>query len=52
VDCATLDPSGTISFTGKKPAPEESRHREVLERLDQLKREVATLRLGSVPPAS
>jgi uncharacterized membrane protein YcaP (DUF421 family) len=52
VDCATLDPSGTISFTGKKPAPEESRHREVLERLDQLKREVATLRLGIVPPAS
>jgi len=52
VDRATLDPSGTISFTGKKPAPEEARHREVLDRLDQLAREVATLRPRTVPPAS
>jgi uncharacterized membrane protein YcaP (DUF421 family) len=52
VDRATLDPSGTISFTGKKPAPEEARHRELLKRLDQLTREVATLRLHIVPPAS
>jgi uncharacterized membrane protein YcaP (DUF421 family) len=52
VDHATLDPSGTISFTGKKPAPEEARHRELLDRLDQLNREVATLRLKIVPPAS
>jgi uncharacterized membrane protein YcaP (DUF421 family) len=52
VDRATLDPSGTISFTGKKPAPEEMRHRELLKRLDQLTHEVATLRLRIVPPAS
>jgi uncharacterized membrane protein YcaP (DUF421 family) len=52
VDRATLDPSGTISFSGKKPAPEEARHQELLERLDQLTREVATLRLRIVPPAS
>jgi uncharacterized membrane protein YcaP (DUF421 family) len=52
VDRATLDPSGTISFTGKKPAPEEKRHRELLDRLDQLTREVATLRLRISPPAS
>jgi uncharacterized membrane protein YcaP (DUF421 family) len=52
VDYATLDPSGAICFTGKKPAPEEARHTELLERLDQLSREVATLRLRSVPPAS
>lgn len=52
VDRATLDPSGTISFSGKKPAPEEARHREVLERLDQLTRDIATLRLRYVPPAS
>ena len=51
VDRATLDPSGTISFSGKKPAPEEARHREVLDRLDQLAREVATLRLRIAPPA-
>jgi uncharacterized membrane protein YcaP (DUF421 family) len=52
VDHATLDPSGTISFTGKKPAPEEARHQEVLERLDQLTRDIATLRRRVVPPAS
>jgi len=51
VDRATLDPGGTISFTGKKPAPEEARHHEVLDRLDQLAREVATLRLQIAPPA-
>ena len=51
VDSATLDPSGTICFTAKKPVPEEARHRELLARLDQLSREVATLRLGSAPPA-
>src|SRR5258707_307699 len=28
VDHATLDPSGTICFTAKKPAPEDKRHRE------------------------
>jgi uncharacterized membrane protein YcaP (DUF421 family) len=51
VDRATLDPSGTISFVGKKPAPEEMRHRELLDRIDQLTRDVATLRLRVVPPA-
>jgi uncharacterized membrane protein YcaP (DUF421 family) len=52
VESATLDPSGMICFIGKKPAPEETRHRELLERLDQLTREVATLRLRTIPPAS
>ena len=51
VDHATLDPSGTICFSAKKPAPEEVRHRELLGRLDQLTREVATLRLRAAPPA-
>ncbi len=51
VDHATLDPSGTISFTGKKPGPDEARHRELLARLDHLTREVATLRLQPAPPA-
>jgi uncharacterized membrane protein YcaP (DUF421 family) len=52
VDRATLDPSGTISFTGKKPGPDEERHRQLLERLDRLTEEVATLRLRPAPPAS
>ena len=52
VDSATLDPSGTISFTGKKPAPEEARHKELLQRLDQLTREVAGMGLRNAPPSS
>jgi uncharacterized membrane protein YcaP (DUF421 family) len=52
VESATLDPSGTICFVARKPAPEESRHRELLERLDQLTRDVATLRLAAAPPES
>jgi len=52
VDHATLDPSGTICFTARKPAPDEERHRELLNRLDQLTREVGTLRLRIAPPAS
>lgn len=52
VDRATLDPSGTISFAGKKPAPEEERHRQLMERLERLSEEVATLRLRPAPPAS
>jgi uncharacterized membrane protein YcaP (DUF421 family) len=52
VDLATLDPSGTICFVGKKPAPEESRHRELLERIDELTREVTTLRLRVAPPSA
>ncbi len=51
VDRATLDPSGMICFTAKRPVPEEARHREVLERLDQLASELAALKLRAVPPA-
>src|SRR3979409_146521 len=41
VESAVLEPSGTISFIAKKPVPEETRHQEVLKRLDQLSRELA-----------
>ncbi len=52
VERAVLEPGGTVSFIGKKPAPEEIRHREVLKRLDQMMGEVAKLRmLPSPPPA-
>jgi uncharacterized membrane protein YcaP (DUF421 family) len=50
VESAVLEPSGTISFTAKKPAPDETRHQEVLKRLDQLSRELAQLRLREAPP--
>ncbi|HYL11222.1 MAG TPA: YetF domain-containing protein [Candidatus Acidoferrales bacterium] len=50
VERAVLEPGGTISFIAKKPAPEESRHLEVMKRLDQLREELARFR-GMRPPA-
>src|SRR6267143_1746337 len=52
VERAVLEPSGTISFTAKKPVPEETRHQEILKRLDQLSRELAQLRLRGAPPTA
>ena len=52
VESAVLDPSGTICFVAKQPPPEETRHRELLARIDQLGREIAQLRLGPAPPAA
>jgi len=52
VDSAVIDPNGTICFVAKKPAPEETRHRELLARIEQLGREIAQLRLGQAPPAA
>jgi uncharacterized membrane protein YcaP (DUF421 family) len=52
VEKAVLEPGGTISFTAKKPVPEEMRHQEVLQRLDQLSRELAQLRLRDAPPTA
>ncbi len=50
VERAVLEPGGTISFIGKKPAPEAVRHREVLRRLDLIASELAALR--TAPPSS
>lgn len=50
VERATLDPSGMICFTAKKPAPEESRHRELLEKMNEITRELAAMRLRTAPP--
>ena len=49
VQQCTLEPGGTFSIEGKTPPLEESRHAELLARLDQLSRQVGELRLG--PPA-
>ena len=52
VERAVLEPGGTLSFIGKKPAPEEARHRELLARLDHMMQELARLRaLQNPPPA-
>ncbi len=50
VERALIEPGGTLSFLGKKPAPEETRHRELLARLDQMMRELAQLRAMQNPP--
>ena len=50
VERAVLEPSGTISFIGRKPAPEVSRHRELLTRLDEMTRELTALRSALTPP--
>ena len=50
VDRAVLEPGGTLSFIGKKPAPEETRHREVLARFDQIAAVVAQLRTSRTTP--
>jgi uncharacterized membrane protein YcaP (DUF421 family) len=52
VQTAVLEPSGTISFTAKKPVPEEARHQELLNRLDQMAAELAQLRLRDAPPTA
>jgi uncharacterized membrane protein YcaP (DUF421 family) len=52
VESVTLEPSGTISFIAKQPAPEERRHLELVARLDQLSREIAILRMGQNPPVA
>lgn len=51
VERCILEPSGTLSFVGKKPASEEVRHQELLGRLEKLMEEVTRLR-ASQPPAN
>jgi uncharacterized membrane protein YcaP (DUF421 family) len=50
VDQCILEPGGTLSFIGKKPDADVLRHKELLDRIDRLKDELALLR-GTRPPA-
>jgi len=50
VDQCILEPGGTLSFIAKKPDLEMTRHLELLNRIDQLKQELALLR-GNRPPS-
>jgi len=49
VQQCVLEPGGTITFLGKKPGTDESRHSELLKRLDALSAELARSR-GAEPP--
>jgi uncharacterized membrane protein YcaP (DUF421 family) len=46
-----LEPGGNLTFIGKKPATDDIRHQEVVERLKNLMEEIVRLR-GESPPAS
>jgi uncharacterized membrane protein YcaP (DUF421 family) len=46
-----LEPGGNLTFIGKKPATDDIRHQEVVERLKNLMEEVVRLR-GEIPPAN
>jgi uncharacterized membrane protein YcaP (DUF421 family) len=49
---AALEPGGILAFSGKKPDPDELRHHELLERIEQLSREMAAWRSAPTrPPA-
>ncbi len=50
VDQCILEPGGTLTFIGKKPDVEEKRHRELLNKIDQLSEEIALLR-NTRPPS-
>lgn len=50
VERAILEPGGTLSFFAKQPAPDELRHREVMERLERLVQELAHLRSNPAAP--
>ena len=44
IDRAILDPGGTISFFARRPSPEDTRHKELLARLDAMAVELSALR--------
>lgn len=46
VKSCTLEPNGTFYVEAADPSPEERRHEELLERLETLSKELATLRAG------
>jgi len=45
VERAVLEPGGTLTFFGKKPNPEATRHAEITRRLDRILEELASLRM-------
>jgi hypothetical protein len=44
-----LESGGTITFIGKKPGTDETRHQALMKRMDQLLAEMARLRREQPP---
>src|ERR1700726_3897577 len=51
VQQCVLEPGGTLSFTARKPATEDIRHQEILQKFEALTQEIARLR-ELQPPAT
>jgi len=49
VQQCVLEPGGTISFIGKKPGSDETRHAALMQRMDQLMAEITKLRREQPP---
>jgi len=49
VQRCVLEPSGTLTFAGKKPGTDEMRHQELLQRFERLMEEITRLRGGQPP---
>ena len=49
VQRCVLEPSGTLTFVGRKPTSDESRHSQLMEQLQKLTEEVARLRASQGP---
>ena len=52
VERAVIEPGGSISIVGKKPAPEITRQQELTGRLDEILLELKALRASGLPPAT
>jgi uncharacterized membrane protein YcaP (DUF421 family) len=44
IDRAVLDPGGNIAFFAKRPTPDTARHDEIMQRLDALSAQMASLK--------
>ncbi len=44
IERAILDPGGTISFLAKRPTPDDTRHREIMARLDAIAAQISALK--------
>jgi uncharacterized membrane protein YcaP (DUF421 family) len=47
IDRAVLEPGGTITFVTKKPSADTERHNQMIEKLEQISKELAALRASN-----
>ncbi len=47
IDRAILDPGGTVSFFARKPSPDDTRHQELLARLDAMASQISALKAAA-----